>query len=222
MPGSVNHCWPSLAHGFVGRIKDVTLARVDFTLHAGYQHVGAAHLHCAFERRYQIAVIILVSDWLACVLERPRHSVDDVRSVVAAMFHEFVERDGFDCHWLLSVFHICVPFDREAAGRGSFQRLASHSRHTSCLSGALLDISARPRFLMLNTIQTIHVVARGADWRVTRTHPAAQAVITVDGVLEMNNDALLVLEGFGCGVHVFAAVSDSTHLPIVRRKASSR
>ena len=97
-----------LTHGFVCRLEDVSLARVDFALHAGYQHVGSAHLHRTFECRYQVAVIILMRDWMACVLERPRPSVHNVSSAVSAMLIEFVERDGLDGHWFLSVFHIVV------------------------------------------------------------------------------------------------------------------
>src|SRR3546814_7787886 len=90
-------------HRLIGRVENVALARINLARDAGNEHVAALKSQRAFERRDQVAVVVLVRERVALVGEVPRIASmlgGVLRRDDPAIIDQFAKGDGLDNHRL--------------------------------------------------------------------------------------------------------------------------
>src|SRR3546814_131986 len=74
-------------HRLIGRVENVALARINLARDAGNEHVAALKSHRAFERRDQVAVVVLVRERVALV--RSEEHTSELQSLMRISYAVF-------------------------------------------------------------------------------------------------------------------------------------
>jgi hypothetical protein len=198
--------------GLIGGLENVPLARVDFTLHARDEHVVAAHLHAAFQRGDEVAVVVLVRNGVPVVGERPGHAVHHIAASSDTVGDKLVEGDGRDDDGLFAElghgFLSVVP----AAGRlGIINRTQE-----VCMFGIFKRHKARMAEVDRKHQQTMEQISRGfreIDTALGLIEQRARGELPPDHIVKIGDGYYVVQNPDGSRTTV---IVDRSKVPVAR------